>query len=162
MVSASDTLDEKNEGLVKDNIGYPTNDVKLIDAPPELEDEGQVTIDELVKINLESRDDPNPTFLSAQLSQEEKESVRNILIEYIDCFSWSYKEMSGLDIEVIVHKLAINPKFSLEKQTSRKIKFDLEEKFINETKKLIEAGFIREEKYPDWITSIVPVKKNNG
>ena len=43
------------------------------------------------------------------------------------------------------------------------MKFNLEEKVIKETKKLIEAGFIKEEKkYLDWIGSIVPVNKKNG
>ena len=28
--------------------------------------------------------------------------------------------------------------------------------------KLIEAGFIREVKYPTWISNIVPVRKKNG
>ena len=37
----------------------------------------------------------------------------------------------------------------------------MEGKVIEETKKLIETSFIREEKYPDWIASIVPVKKKN-
>ena len=32
----------------------------------------------------------------------------------------------------------------------------------NEVNKLIEAGFIREVKYPTWISSIVPVRKKNG
>lgn len=36
------------------------------------------------------------------------------------------------------------------------------EKVVLETKKLIEAGFIREEENADWIASIVPVKKKNG
>ena len=42
------------------------------------------------------------------------------------------------------------------------MKFDLEEKVIEETKKHIDAGIIMEEKYPNWITSIVPIKKKNG
>ena len=32
----------------------------------------------------------------------------------------------------------------------------------NEVNKLIEVGFIREVKYPTWISSIVPVRKKNG
>lgn len=31
-----------------------------------------------------------------------------------------------------------------------------------EVNKLIEAGFIREVKYPSWISNIVPVKRKNG
>ena len=42
------------------------------------------------------------------------------------------------------------------------INLELEEKVVIETKKLIEAGFVREEENPDWVASIVPVKKKNG
>jgi len=31
-----------------------------------------------------------------------------------------------------------------------------------EVNKLIDAGFIREVKYPTWIANIVPVRKKNG
>ena len=70
--------------------------------------------------------------------------------------------MPGLDMEVAAHKLTINPNFPPVRQAPRKMKFDLEEKVIEETKKLIKVGFVREEKYPDWIASIVLVKKKNG
>ena len=37
------------------------------------------------------------------------------------------------------------------------------EKAVNkEIKKLIDANFIREEQYPEWLSSVVPVKKKNG
>ncbi|PKU62093.1 putative mitochondrial protein [Dendrobium catenatum] len=42
------------------------------------------------------------------------------------------------------------------------MRLEIEEQVIAETKKLIDAGFIREEKYADWIANIVPVKKKNG
>ena len=42
------------------------------------------------------------------------------------------------------------------------MKFNLEEKVIKKTKKLIEAGFTKEEKYSVWIVSIVLVMKKNG
>ncbi|XP_028549778.1 uncharacterized protein LOC110092989 [Dendrobium catenatum] len=42
------------------------------------------------------------------------------------------------------------------------MRLEIEEQVIAETKKLIEAGFIREEKYADWITNIIPMKKKNG
>ena len=31
-----------------------------------------------------------------------------------------------------------------------------------EVNRLIEAGFIREVKYPTWISTIIPIKKKNG
>nr|CAD1825883.1 unnamed protein product [Ananas comosus var. bracteatus] len=84
------------------------------------------------------------------------------LIENQNCFAWSYKEMPGLNPEVAVHKLAIDSQAHPVKQAPRRMTVDLEEQIIAETKKLIEAGFIREEKYANWIASIVPVKKKNG
>lgn len=36
------------------------------------------------------------------------------------------------------------------------------DKIEKEVKKLIDVGFIREERHPDWITYIVLVRKKNG
>ena len=112
MMSAIDELDRSKEDPIEDAISdHLTKDIKLKDAPPELGDGGQATIDDLVEINLESEDDHKSTFLNAQLTQNEKEAIQNILVEYIDCFAWSYKEMRGLDLEVAAHKLVINLSF---------------------------------------------------
>ncbi|XP_020081530.1 uncharacterized protein LOC109705200 [Ananas comosus] len=132
------------------------------DAPQELEDGGQATVDELLEINLGTEEDPRPTYISALLPEEEQEKLKTLLTEFKDCFAWSYKEMPGLNPEVAVHKLAIDSQAHPVKQAPRRMRVDLEEQIIAETKKLIEAGFIREEKYANWIASIVPVKKKNG
>lgn len=42
------------------------------------------------------------------------------------------------------------------------MRIELEEQVTAETRKLIEAGFIREEQNADWIANNVPVKKKNG
>lgn len=70
--------------------------------------------------------------------------------------------MPGLSPEVAVHKLSINTKMQPVKQAPRRMRLEVEEQVVAETKKLIDAGFIREEKYADWIANIVPVKKKNG
>jgi hypothetical protein len=80
----------------------------------------------------------------------------------MDCFAWSYKEMPGLDPNVTAHYLKIDPTFKPIKQAPRRMRIELEEKIVEETKKLIDAGFIREEETPEWMASIVPVKKKNG
>ena len=80
-------------------------------APSQLEDGGQCTIDELVEINLGTEEDPRPTFVSATLTSQERESYRQFLMEFRDCFAWTYKEVPGLDPRVATHKLTIDPKF---------------------------------------------------
>jgi hypothetical protein len=49
-------------------------------APQQLEDGAQLTVDELVEINLGTDDDPRPTFVSATVTLEERESYRTFLM----------------------------------------------------------------------------------
>ena len=78
-------------------------------APQEVEDGGQPTIDELVQIKLGTEEDPRPTFVSATLTLEERESYNSFLMKFRDCFAWTYKEMPGLNPRVATHKLVIDP-----------------------------------------------------
>jgi hypothetical protein len=89
-------------------------------------------------------DDPRPTFVSASLTLEERESYRQFLIEFRGCFAWSYKEMPGLDPRVATHKLAIDPQFRPVKQQPRPFCPELQDCIIAEVDKLIIAGFIKE------------------
>jgi hypothetical protein len=79
-----------------------------------------------------------------------------------DCFAWSCKEMLGLDPQVATHMLAIDPRFRPVKQTPRCFRPELQDDIIAEVEKLINAGFIREVQYPQWLANIVPVMKKNG
>jgi hypothetical protein len=131
-------------------------------APQELEDGGQPTIDELVEVNLGTDEDPRPTFVSATLTEEEREIYQSFLMEYRDCFAWNYKEMPGLDPRVATHKLVIDPQHTSVKQPPRRLRPKFEDQVIVEVDKLITACFIKEAKYTRWLTNIVPVEKKNG
>jgi len=73
----------------------------------EMENGGQVTIDEHREINLGTTDDSKPIFVSTML----KDNVvwyEQPLREYKDVFAWGYQDMRGLDPNVIVHKLVVS------------------------------------------------------
>ncbi|KAL0313446.1 UNVERIFIED_CONTAM: hypothetical protein Sradi_5743900 [Sesamum radiatum] len=70
------------------------------DAPIELEEGVEATIDELKEANLGNTEDPQPIYTSVSLTQEEEEAYITLLHEFKDMFVWSYKEMSGLDPKV--------------------------------------------------------------
>ncbi|KAA0055891.1 uncharacterized protein E6C27_scaffold438G00090 [Cucumis melo var. makuwa] len=131
-------------------------------APLSLEDGGQSTIDELKEVNLGTKEEPRPTFISTQLSENDENEYVNLLKAYKDVFAWSYKEMPGLDPKVAVHRLAIKPEHRPVKQAQRRFRPELISQIEEEVNKLIEAGFIHEVKYPIWIANIVPVRKKNG
>ncbi|XP_060194933.1 uncharacterized protein LOC132624123 [Lycium barbarum] len=144
------------------NDGDPREDEDARDAPPELEEGVNTTVDSLKEVNLGTDEDPRPTYLSAFLTGDEEDTYMEILKEYRDVFAWSYKEMPGLDPKVAVHHLAVKNGARPVKQAQRHFRPDLIPSIENEVNKLIEAGFIREVKYPTWISSIVPVKKKTG
>ncbi len=108
----------------------------LQEAPEEVEDRGQATVDELLEIHLGTEENPRPTYISALLSEEKREMYKVLLLEFIDVFAWTYKEMQGLDPEVAVHYLGIDPRTPPVKQPPRRKRIKLEERIIGETTKL--------------------------
>ncbi|KAJ4748743.1 Reverse transcriptase family protein [Rhynchospora pubera] len=147
------TITEIKEGETTVDKGEPSETEQFIlaakNAPKQLEEGGQNTIDKLKEINLGTKENPKPTFISTSLPQEMQDELTKLLREYQDCFAWSYSEMPGLDPAVAVHKLKIDKELRPVKQGPRRMRVELEEKVTVEVKKLISAGFIREEETPD-------------
>jgi hypothetical protein len=129
---------------------------------PQMEDGHQLTIHELEEIDIVMPNDPHPVFISKHLSTKSKEEYKRFLSENRDIFVWSYEEMPGLDPSVAMHRLAMQKNYPPVKQGQRRYRPELHPQIEAEVDKLIVAGFIREVKYPTWVSSIVPVKKKNG
>nr|GLL33646.1 uncharacterized protein LOC109150426 [Ipomoea trifida] len=106
-------------------------------------------------------ENPRPIFISTLISNEDEEIYVKLLKEYIDVFAWTYKEMADLDPKVAVHRLAVKKACRPVKQAQRRFCPELIPSIEGEINKDIEAVFIREVKYPTWISSIVPVRKKN-
>ncbi|XP_071909818.1 uncharacterized protein [Coffea arabica] len=132
------------------------------DAPAELEQGVKTTVDELKEINLGTSDDPRPIYISSCMTPEEEKEYVDLLLEFRDVFAWNYSEMPGLDPRVAVHNLSVKRGTKPVKQTQRRFWPELIPLIENEINRLIETGFIREVKYPTWISSIVPMRKKNG
>ncbi|KAH0761272.1 hypothetical protein KY290_017345 [Solanum tuberosum] len=132
------------------------------EAPPQLEDGVQSTIDDLKELNIGTLEDPRPIFISALLTPEEERKYFKLLVEFKDVFAWSYREMSGLSPRIAIHHLGIKKGTRPIKQSQRVFRPELVTQIEAEVNKLIEAGFIREVKYLLWISNIVLVKKKNG
>ena len=78
-----------------------------------------------------------------------------------EVFAWSHEDMPGIDPSIIVHRLNVNPTSSPIQQKKRVFAQDRDKAVAEEVRKLLEAGFIREVYYPDWLANVVMVKKNN-
>ncbi|XP_070049133.1 uncharacterized protein [Nicotiana tomentosiformis] len=144
------------------NDGYSQEDEDAEDAPPELEEGLKTTVDALKEVNLGTDEEPRPTYLSSLLEVDEENTYIELLEEFRNVFAWSYKEIPGLDPKVAVHHLVVKNDARPVKQAQRRFRLHLVPLIETEVNKLIETGFIREVKYPTWVSSIVPVRKKNG
>jgi len=63
----------------------------------------------VTQINLGDEANPKPIFISESLSPSEKEDLINLIREYIDVFAWNYEDMPGLDPQIVMHRLNLNP-----------------------------------------------------
>ncbi|XP_059277852.1 uncharacterized protein LOC132032053 [Lycium ferocissimum] len=120
------------------NDGEPQEDEDAKDAPPEFEEGVKTTVDALKEVNLGTDEDPRPTYVNSLLAVDEERAYVELLKEYKDNGTRPIK------------------------QAQRRFRPELVPLIENEVNKLIEAGFIREVKFPTWISSIVPVRKKNG
>ena len=118
------------------------------EAPETLQDGGQATVDELKELNLGTKEDPRPIYVSTMLTLEEENQYFYLLSEYRDILAWSYEEMPGLDPKVAVHNLVIKKGVLPEEQPQRRFRLQLIREIEQDVSKLIDTGFIREVKYP--------------
>ena len=56
---------------------------------------GVMSVDELEEIDIDPRDRPRATYVSAKLDSEYKQEL--IEKEFKDCFAWEYYDMPSLD-----------------------------------------------------------------
>jgi hypothetical protein len=130
------------------------------------DDEGKMgksftSADELEAVDIGPSDRPRPTYISAKLDPEYKKELIALLKEYKDCFAWEYYEMPGLDQKLLEHHLLIKFGYRPFKQALRRLKAKIMED-VKKITKLYEAKFIRQCRYAEWISSVVPVYKKNG
>ena len=85
------------------------------EVPTELVNETQIQPEEELKeINLRAKlGSQKLVFISSQLTVQENEQLVTLLKEYMDVFAWTYDEMPGLDLGLVVHSLNVDPGIKL-------------------------------------------------
>jgi hypothetical protein len=70
-----------------------------------------------------------------------------------------HEDMPGIPPSVIVHRLMVDPSHRPVKQRRRSFAPEWNQAVAEEVQKLLQAGFIREVDYPEWLAKVVLVKK---
>jgi hypothetical protein len=68
---------------------------------------GFLVVDELDEVDNGDGGILQPTYISKNLTPEQKTKNCNVLKEFIICFAWQYMKMPGLDRSLVEHRLPI-------------------------------------------------------
>ncbi|KAL0446110.1 UNVERIFIED_CONTAM: Retrovirus-related Pol polyprotein from transposon gypsy [Sesamum latifolium] len=77
----------------------------------------------------------------------------------VDLFAWSPSDFKGIDPEVIVHRLNVDSIVQPIKQKKRSFGAERNRIIEEEVSKLMEAGYVSEVQYTDWLANVVVVPK---
>ena len=106
----------------EDKTGINENDKPLPEFQPFDDPEGPNlhVEEETGVINISTANDIKQVRISARLSPQAWEEFIAFLTEYADVFAWSYDDMVGLDVKIVVHTLPLKPDVKLVKQKLRR------------------------------------------
>jgi hypothetical protein len=76
------------------------------------------------------------------MSLEHKDAIIKLLKDYIDCFSWNYREMSGLSRELVEHRIPIKSGFRPYKQPAQRFNPIIHDRVKEEVRRLLDVGHI--------------------
>ncbi|XP_015161970.1 uncharacterized protein [Solanum tuberosum] len=119
-------------------------------------------LSETEAINLGSNEEVKEIKISLHVKKEIRDAIIQLLFEYKDVFAWSYDDMPGLSVDLVVHKLPTHPDFPPVQQKRRKFKPDVSEKIKEEIMKQLNANVIQTIRYTTWLANIVHVPKKDG
>ena len=86
-------------------------------------------------INLGTEEDIKEIRVGANLEPSVKERLIQLLHDYVEIFAWSYKDMPGLDTDIVVHRLPTREDCPPVKQKVHRMRPDMSEKIKAEVMK---------------------------
>nr|XP_025674348.1 uncharacterized protein LOC112775091 [Arachis hypogaea] len=124
--------------------------------PREDLDERPRPMDNLQQITL-TTDDKQCTYIGEALESEDRARLIHILRQNIDLFAWTPDDILGISPKVICHRLAIDKTIRPVAQKKRNLGEEKKQAALEETKKLLNAGFIREIRFTTWLSNVVMI-----
>ena len=102
------------------------------------------------------------TYVSSLLSEEEKEKLWQVFLGNIDVFAWTHSDMTGISPTHASHKLNVVLSARPVRQRIQCFHQNRHQIIQAEVDNLLDARFIREIKYPEWLANVVVVPKKGG
>ncbi|KAA3461423.1 RNA-directed DNA polymerase (Reverse transcriptase), Ribonuclease H-like protein [Gossypium australe] len=93
-----------------------------------------------------------------RIAKKTKQDLVELLREFKDVFAWSYQDMSGLNTDIVVHRLLTREECKPVQQKLRRMRPDVMLKIKEEVKKQFDAGFLQVSGLP----TLFPIPKKDG
>jgi hypothetical protein len=101
-------------------------------------------------------------YIGADCSLGEIHIYTNLFKEFRDVFTWSYKEMSGIDPVIVEHEIKTYLDARLVWQSSRVVNPRKAHVIKDKVEKLLNVGFIYLVPLIEWASNPIPVNKKQG
>lgn len=122
-----------------------------------------------LQVHLGTEGEHKIVFVSCKLDRDLKNQLIILLNEFKDVFVWSYEITLGLNTDIVVNRLPLQPECKPVKQKLRRTKLERNIKIKEEVVKQLEAGVLEVTIYlewlaiyPEWLAKIVLVPKKDG
>ena len=79
------------------------------------------TTEDTEVVDFGTADQPRELRIGLDLSIDERDSLIQLLISYLDIFAWFYEDMPDLDPSIVQHHLPLLPHVRLVKQKLRRL-----------------------------------------
>ena len=119
-----------------------------------------VTGDEVEEVPVDS--EQRTVRINKQLSEQMKEDLKALFLEYKDVFAWDHTELKGIDPRVCQHRIPLKMDARPVRMQRYRMNPNYAAKVKEEINALLKAGFIAEVESSDWLFPIVVVSKKNG
>ncbi|KAL2248305.1 UNVERIFIED_CONTAM: Transposon Ty3-G Gag-Pol polyprotein [Sesamum indicum] len=119
-------------------------------------------INEHKEIELVPGDASKTTKIGSKLERGLETMMITFLRSNLDMFAWSPSDFKGINPEIIVHRLNINPSARPVQQKKRAFGIEKNRIIQAEVDKLLGAGYISEVHYTEWLSNVVVVPKASG
>ncbi len=136
--------------------------METLDARDDLWKKQVEPVELLVQVPLRENFSELTVQVGFGLGVRKRDHLIGFLRDNADVFAWSPADVPGIDPEVMTHRLQVKPTSRPVKQKKRGSAPERQRAAAEEVDKLLEAGFIREVSYPDWLANIVFVRRPMG
>ncbi|XP_013589574.1 PREDICTED: uncharacterized protein LOC106298015 [Brassica oleracea var. oleracea] len=118
--------------------------------------------EEILEVPIDEADPSKVVRIGTYLYDDMQSLIISFLKENASTFAWVTTDMKGIGPAITSHELNVDLTFKPIRQKRRKLGPERSKAVNEEVDRLLDAGFIAEVRYPEWLANSVVVKKKNG